>query len=135
MAMVFAASMGAMPVAAQQTVISDDQVVAECLAAAGADTDGCAIVIAQLVSQLRAAGLPAADIDARIRVVAIAVVEAAQDAGISGGGAVRIGEALRVAAAEVTDSELRDLIIVVAQAEETGQDFQTAATALGASPN
>lgn len=114
------------PAIAQEGPISDTDVVTSCMVAAGGGNDGCLVIMNQLIAQLAELGLTPAEIDQRLVDVTTAVAEAAAAADLSPAASVLIGEGLRVAAAGVSDVELQDSIIEVAEAEEAGDDFETA---------
>lgn len=126
----FAVSMISLPANAQVSPLSDAEIVAVCISAAD---DSCSLLVAQLVAQLRASGLSAADIDGRLSGLTVALAEGA--GGTTGIVAQQIGAALRVAASEVSDPDLQEAIIQIAAAEEAGETFDTAALGQVASPN
>ena len=123
------------PLMAQPASMDSDQIVSSCLAAARADDNGCAVIIGQWLAQLQESDLSSAEIDNQLRNLVAALAEAAARADLSLNGRLHIGTALRATGQAATDPDLQQAILQIAEAEEIGQNFSTAALPELASPN
>lgn len=116
----------ALPAAAQ--VASVDSVVAAC-ATPGASTDGCLAAQAAYIAALQAQGLTAAQIDAAIGNLVVALAEAAP------ANPAVIAAAISAAAQAVTNPSQQAAILQVASSVAAGQPVATPLATQAASPN